>query len=47
MDALIFINKKLNWYIEKSVTTQTREEIINKMIALGFQLIDHDNQKAA
>lgn len=47
MDTIIFINKKLNWYIEKSITLQTREEITNKMIALGFELINHDNKKAA
>jgi hypothetical protein len=47
MDTLIFINRKLNWYIEKSITSKTREEVINKMIPLGFELINHDNQKAA
>jgi hypothetical protein len=47
MDTLIFINRKLNWYIEKSVTLETRQEIISKMVVLGFELIDHDNKKAA
>ncbi len=47
MENLTFFNKKLSWYIDKLVSVEARQETINKMEGLGFQLIIQNNQKAA